>query len=183
MKTKWDRGNEFDFTLTVGATTHIVTMTPQIEGTMRPHPSLTATRFRLAIPRFSLACTLGVLYATLFFLATIPHATSLLQNECENRPEPAVQLHDEVLVVNEQNFRKYSAIYPPSSQEDQYAASGPDYFILNKEKSVLYVSNFLNETAAKELKDICISSQRFTRSPIRGHGDDPSVSESDIRTR
>jgi hypothetical protein len=41
----------------------------------------------------------------------------------------------------------------------------------------------LNETSVDQLKHFCIHSQRFTRSPIRGHGNDLSVAHSDIRTR
>jgi hypothetical protein len=155
------------------------TMTTNEGTTIRLLHSWTSVRFCFPVTRFAV----GFLVLYTCFCSTLADATQLNENECENRPEPAVQLHGERLVVNEQNFPRYNSVYPPSVEETQDGSSDPQYFILNKEKSVLYVSNFLNETAANELKDMCIRSDRFTRSPIRGHGNDPSVSQSDFRTR
>ena len=109
-----------------------------------------------------------------------------LVEECinPNRRQAAVQFRGEVILVNEDNFPKHVTRYPPPKDTASLdSTTGPEYFILHQDKPILYVPNFLNETSVNELKEICISNQRFTRSPIRGHGEDLSVAHSDIRTR
>lgn len=105
-----------------------------------------------------------------------------LAEEClnPNRREAAVQFRGQVILVDEDNFPKHRAKYPPRT--DTTLESGLEYFILHQDKPILYVKNFLNETSANQLQQICINNQRFTRSPIRGHGGDLSVAHSEIRT-
>ena len=120
-------------------------------------------------------------FAAIVLCICLTGVLSVDDNECENRPQPTVYVKGKSMTINEENFAHYVGIYPPEPKGSP--SEGLDYFVLNREKSVLYVSNFLNTTAAEELKQFCISGQRFTRSPIRGHGDDPSVSKSEHRTR
>ena len=113
-------------------------------------------------------------------LLAIASAAEHAENECQNRLEPAVQIRGRTVTINEENFRKRNNVY---LDDESGQALDFEYYILNEEKPVLYVTDFLNETTANELQDFCLSNQRFTRSPIRGNGNDPSVAESDIRTR
>lgn len=101
--------------------------------------------------------------------------------ECANRPQPTVRVGGVVKVINEDNFERYDGSYPPVTDGDR--GNGIDYYVLDRVKSILYVSDFLNKTASTELKDFCISGNRFARSPIRGYGHQAGVSESNVRTR
>lgn len=127
---------------------------------------------------------MALLLKILLVILATSSSTAQQAGVCENRPEPAALINGKFVKINEENFSKYYGAFPPGRAHEQ--VTGPHdngYFVLNKEKPVLYVSEFLNETTISELKEFCISSQRFTRSPVRGHGNDPSVAQSDIRTR
>jgi len=99
---------------------------------------------------------------------------------CESRPLPSVRVGGEIKLVNEDNFVSHQDSYPPEGTVNENSLN---YFILNQGKSVLYVSDFLNRTTSNELKDFCVSGDRFIRSPIRGYGNKPGVTESSARTR
>jgi len=104
------------------------------------------------------------------------------------RPEPKAYLKGEAFSIDETNFPKHSTSYPPSSTAANEALSTTDdnvsYYILNQEKNVLYIPNFLNDTSTQEIKTFCIDGGRFTRSRIGGYGDGSStkVEKHDLRT-
>lgn len=84
--------------------------------------------------------------------------------------------------IDESRFSKHHGVFPPqeinADEED-----GPYYFVLNASKSVLYVTSFLNRSIADEIKNFCISGQRFARSTIRGSmGAEDMVQEHELRT-
>ena len=113
--------------------------------------------------------------------------------ECMVRPDPKVIINDQEIIIEEPRFKMYRGNYPPplhdgkenTETKNEEENNSFAYFILNNEKPILYVSNFLNGTTSEELKQFCIAGGRFTRSPIRGHGDGSShsVSRNEIRTR
>jgi hypothetical protein len=100
--------------------------------------------------------------------------------KCENRPPPAVRVGGLIKLINEDNFERFNGSYPAT---DEGEVGGINYFVLDEAKSILYVTDFLNETSSAELKDFCVSGGRFTRSPIRGYGNMAGVSASNVRTR
>ena len=99
---------------------------------------------------------------------------------CENRPPATVRVGGMIKLINDDNFKRYQGSYPPGVELDD---NGVRFYVLDAAKSILYVPDFLNETTCTELKDFCVDGERFTRSPIRGYGINPGVTESDARTR
>merc|ERR1712232_375152 len=80
---------------------------------------------------------------------------------------PRALVNGQFVTVDESRFSKHYKSFPPSEEIDT-KSNGDDimlhYFVLNKEKPVLYVPNFLNHSVAEELKEFCISGGRFVRS-------------------
>jgi len=99
---------------------------------------------------------------------------------CGNRPPAAAQVGDTIKLINDDNFKRYRGSYPPGVELEDYDVR---FYVLDAAKSILYVPDFLNETTCTELKDFCVDGERFTRSPIRGYGINPGVTESNARTR
>ena len=100
----------------------------------------------------------------------------LSTDSCENTANkvlPQVILNGQRTVVNESNFaRHFDAAYPPTNGDevtDDAKANGMEYFILNEEKRVLYIPNFLEASAIKALQDMCQG--RFVDSPVRADAD------------
>lgn len=81
---------------------------------------------------------------------------------------PRALLGGQMVSIEESRFPMHYGSYPLQKKSTANNEDALSYYILNAEKSVLYVPNFLNETAVEEIKDFCISGQRFARSPIRG---------------
>lgn len=76
-----------------------------------------------------------------------------------------------VLDDGSKRFPKHSGSYPRRDDESEKRGNIHDeveYYILNSEKPVLYVSNFLNHSVASSLIALCVDGGRFVRSPIRG---------------
>jgi hypothetical protein len=119
---------------------------------------------------------------TLHCLLFLYIATVCTAQDCEVRPEAKVFVKGEPLTVDETLFSKHYVSYPPNDTIE-HKADDLSYYILNKEKKVLYIPNFLNETVAEEIKTFCIEGERFTQSHIRGTGDGTSVEKNDLRTR
>jgi hypothetical protein len=90
--------------------------------------------------------------------------------DCQVRPEPKAFIDGKPSTIDEKNF-------------NYERSGGLSYYTLNKEKHVLYIPNFLNETASEEIKTFCVEGERFTQSRIRGHGDGSTVEKNDLRTR
>lgn len=124
-----------------------------------------------------------VIYTRLFLSRfSVAETRPISAEECE-RPEGAtVLVEGQKVLISESNFPLTHSVHPPTSNRG-HGDDSLDYFVLNKEKKVFYVKNFLNTSIAEELKDFCISGQRFKRSPIRGFGKDPSVTKNEVRTR
>ncbi|KAG7355104.1 2-oxyglutarate/Fe(II) oxygenase [Nitzschia inconspicua] len=97
---------------------------------------------------------------------------------------PKVLLGDQMVVVDESRFPKHYGSYPPKGSDMNDDSESLSYYVLNAEKSVLYVPNFMNQTVIEEMKEFCISGERFVRSPIRGTTSNPemSVQEHQVRT-
>jgi 2OG-Fe(II) oxygenase superfamily len=97
---------------------------------------------------------------------------------------PRALLGEQMVVIDESRFSKHHGVYPPKDIPSDDSNGGLFYFILNADKPVLYVPDFLNTTVMDELKDFCISGQRFVRSPIRGtsNQDQKTVQEHQVRT-
>jgi hypothetical protein len=95
------------------------------------------------------------------------------EKECDAaRPEAMVISNGQEMLVEaaDSNFPKRAWGHPKDNQV---------YYVLNEEKRVYYVPNFLNKTTSEELQSFC--NGRFVKSPIRGNSDD--VTElNDIRT-
>ncbi|KAL3918897.1 MAG: hypothetical protein SGILL_004024 [Bacillariaceae sp.] len=111
-------------------------------------------------------------------------AAAVIEEQACDASVPRALLQGELITIDETRFAQHAGKYPPSDNKDATEA-GDDmsYFVLNAEKSVLYVPNFLNETVADDLKEFCISGQRFVRSPIRGTGNQAAmVQENQVRT-
>jgi hypothetical protein len=92
-----------------------------------------------------------------------------------NRSEAQVILNGETILIEgpESPFRKHYDTYPPllssaRTLDSQDGGASLAYYILQEEKPVLYVPNFLNASITEELKGFCITDGRFQRSPIRG---------------
>jgi hypothetical protein len=108
--------------------------------------------------------------------------------------QPQVYIGNERVIIDETRFPKHVGTYPPNSNgdngdDDDDDIPSAEYFILNSEKPVLYVTNFLNQSVGEELKDFCITGNRFFRSNIRGNGQvdkendkTSSVLQNEIRT-
>ena len=99
---------------------------------------------------------------------------------CGNRPPAVARVGGVIKLINEDNFERYQGSYPPGVGLEE---NGVSFFVLDAAKSILYVSDFLNETTSTELKDFCVSGERFTRSPIRGYDRHAGVAENNARTR
>lgn len=104
-----------------------------------------------------------------------------------DRPLPQVIINGQVVEINEDNFVKHYGSYPPTppkqhngNQDEEHHEqrrttladeSGDNgdavYYVLNDEKPVLYIPNFLNETIIDVLIKLCIEGNRFVRSPVR----------------
>jgi hypothetical protein len=117
--------------------------------------------FGAAIP-----LTLVYLHYCIFFLSISLQFTYAAESSCQSTL-PRVLLGDEVVIVDESRFPMHQGTYPPNGNADN-TVDDLTYFILNDDKPVLYVPNFMNHSVIEELKEFCISSQRFARSPIRG---------------
>mmetsp|Transcript_6313 Transcript_6313/g.9715 ORF Transcript_6313/g.9715 Transcript_6313/m.9715 type:complete len:308 (+) Transcript_6313:33-956(+) len=116
-----------------------------------------------------------------FLLVTT--ATTIPAQHCQVKPEPKVILKGEELTVNENQFSKHYSTYPPSLQKKSNGVHlDLEYYVLNKEKNILYVPNFSNASIAEEIKTFCVEGQRFTESRIRGSGDASGVEKNDLRT-
>lgn len=101
----------------------------------------------------------------------------------QSRPEPQAFIKGDSVTIDESNFPKHYARFPPNDKI-QHKDDALSYYVLNEEKKVLYVPNFVNETVAHEIQLFCIEGQRFTQSPIRGTTSDASsVEKHDHRTR
>lgn len=124
-------------------------------------------RFRLHIVIISV---LG-LHSCKFCGVLAGHAVSGATT-CESRPEPSVLIGGIRKIVSSEEFEK--------GQMDNL---GFEYYLMNNDKPILYVPDFLNETAANELKDFCIAAERFTRSPIGGRDTESGTIHSSLRTR
>jgi hypothetical protein len=139
--------------------------------------------FLSTLPAFFKKAVCLMLFCLLCF------AAAQAEEECQviGRPDPKVLVNDQevLLVVGETTarFPKHYGTYPPSGKKER---NGDDdhYYILNEEKPVLYVPNFLNQSIAQELQMLCTSQGRFVHSPIRGHGDGTVVEkDTELRTR
>lgn len=120
----------------------------------------------------------------------LPRRTSLLATllvlgcaTAQNRPDPEAFINGKSVMIEESNFPKHYARFPPNDKI-QHKSDVLSYYVLNEEKKVLYVPNFVNETVAHDIQLFCIEGKRFTQSPIRGTTDDgSSVEKHDYRTR
>jgi hypothetical protein len=119
----------------------------------------------------------------LFFL----NAISFIDGDetCENsfsRPSPEVILHGKRTIIDDANFAKHlDATYPPSninSNNNQDKHDGLEYYILNEQKRVLYIPNFLETSTIQALQEICQG--RFVDSPVRRDTD--ASTDQSIRT-
>jgi hypothetical protein len=94
--------------------------------------------------------------------------------ECDNAAVmlPQVIVSGELVVIGEGSarFPKHSGSYPPGAHDDvaDESVDSLEYYILNSDKPVLYVRNFLNHSVAEDLKAFCLEGQRFVRSSIGG---------------
>lgn len=110
-------------------------------------------------------------------------APTILAQDCQVKIEPKVILKGEELTVNENQFSKQYSTYPPPSQKKSNGVHlDLEYYVLNKEKNILYVPTFLNASIAEEIKTFCVEGKRFTESRIRGSGDASGVEKNDLRT-
>ena len=107
------------------------------------------------------------------FLLVI-NATTILAQDCQVKLEPKILYNGEELTLNDKQFTRQAT--------SKGGIHHLDYYVLNKEKSVLYVPNFLNTSIAEEIKNICVEGQRFTQSRIRGSGDASNVEKNALRT-
>jgi prolyl 4-hydroxylase len=101
----------------------------------------------------------------------------LEEGQCQ---QPQVYIGNELVIMDESRFSKHFGSYPPTKNKNDDGDGNDDntqYFILNSEKPVLYVKNFLNQSVANELKEFCISGGRFVRSHVRGYSGDVSHDE------
>jgi hypothetical protein len=92
---------------------------------------------------------------------------------------PRALLGREMVAIDENRFPKHYGSYPPKNDTEGELS----YYILNSDKSVLYIPNFLNQSTANEMKEFCIAGQRFVRSPIRGTSNQATnVQQNEVRT-
>jgi hypothetical protein len=120
-------------------------------------------------------------------------------DQVENRPKAQVILNGKTILIEspESPFNKRYDTYPPppssllsslsslesTETQDNQEGARLAYYILQEEKPVLYVPNFLNASITEELKGFCITDGRFQRSPIRGTtGKDTEQREEDHAT-
>ena len=96
---------------------------------------------------------------------------------------PRALIGEEFVEINEERFPKYFGTYPPDSSGNADIDGLPYYYVLNADKSVLYIPNFLNQTAANQMKEFCTSGERFIRSPDREKGEVRFVSTETVITR
>jgi hypothetical protein len=134
--------------------------------------------------RVSLSLTLVYLHCYGFLLG-VPVQTDATEWSCQSTV-PRALLREEVVTIDNAHFPMHHGTYPPKGKTENEKNDQP-YFVLNAEKSVLYVPSFMNHTAIEELKEFCVSGQRFARSPIRGinsvqDSTSSSVQEHHVRT-
>lgn len=106
-------------------------------------------------------------------------AEELYDGKC-GRQAARVLLNGEPFLVEEPKFKKGHSSYPPSSSAEE----GPHYYILNEEKPILYLPNFLDQPTAEELIDFCVSQERFSLSHVGGYSTEGgTVEKKEVRTR
>lgn len=108
-------------------------------------------------------------------------AEELYDGKC-GRQAARVLLNGETFLVEEESkFKKGDSTYPPSSSAGE---GGPHYYILNEEKPILYLPNFLDQSTAEELIDFCVSQERFSLSHVGGYSTEGgTVEKKEVRTR
>ena len=94
-------------------------------------------------------------------------------------PPPQVILNGQLLEVNVENFVKKYGSY--GSYNNNYINGGEhdedyEYYILNRDKHVLYIPNFLDDDTMIDgpngLIRLCLDQNRFVRSPVRKNNND-----------
>jgi hypothetical protein len=135
--------------------------------------------------RISLPLTLVYLHNYVFLLSVKSQLSDAAESSCQATVARVV-MGDEVVTIDESHFPKHNRTYPPTDATEN-EDDDLSYFVLNAEKSVLYIPDFMNNSVIEELKEFCISGQRFARSPIRGiatiqDSASSSVQEHHVRT-
>lgn len=116
-----------------------------------------------------------------FVVASKAPSSDANDRACDATGGPRAVINGQLVAIDETRFTKHIGSYPPDTNGNRQAAaptttaaddegtSTPpfSYYILNADKPVLYVTNFLNQSVVDELKTICIEGNRFVRSPIR----------------
>ena len=84
---------------------------------------------------------------------------------CESEKQAECMLNGERTLIEYPTFEKRE-VHPSRH-----------YFVLNDQKQVIYIPNFLNETEIVELKGFCIDQKRFVPSPQRSDNEEKIQSD------